>query len=68
MPDADNGTYPRVAIDHDVRSYLPEVGWEWLDNDEGYVHLSFGHRGSDNLFGVCVTLKGRWLEKLGDLL
>jgi hypothetical protein len=60
--------YPQVHIDHDVRSYLPDFGWEWVANDEGYVHLSCGRRGSDSLVGVYVTLKGRWLEKLGDLL
>lgn len=65
QPDAE---YVRVHFEHDLRSYLPEIRWDWYDNDAGGFSASVGNRHCDKLFGVTVELQGPWLRRIGDWL
>ncbi|MES1975860.1 MAG: hypothetical protein V4472_25660 [Pseudomonadota bacterium] len=46
-----------VAFRSDWRDYLPVLRWDWYESDEGCLSLSIGNRGSDDLFGIDVTVR-----------
>lgn len=47
------------------RNYLPELRWDWWDDDEGCLSLSFGNRRCDPLLSVELIVRRipHWLDR-----